>query len=98
MKMEEPWRYAAHLVGGWCELLEKACVEGLCHSGCHWLKIGCICEACGRSMARMEAQRAWLKAEEECRAFERREIASGGVERWCVMEMQRRRNRRHLVL
>ena len=97
-KMEEPWRYNAHLVGGWCLLLERACVDGSCHNDCHWMKVGCLCEACGRSLVRMDALRTWLKTEEEYREFERREMAKGTLRRGLVSRMRRRRTRRSRVM
>ena len=97
-KMEDPWRHGVDEDEGWCHLRHHAGIDICCGRDCSWVRIGCLCEACGRAMRRLEAQKAFMTAEDECRAFERREVKRGEC-RWSeVRRMRRQRNRRTRVL
>ena len=97
-KMEDPWRHGGDEVEGWCFIRNRAGVDICCGRDCSYLRVGCLCEGCGLAMRRLEAQKAFMTAEDECRAFERREVKRGEC-RWSeVRRMRRQRNRRTRVL
>ena len=97
-KEEDPWRYEAANTGGWALRLYDAGDDMCCFNNCRTLCVGCLCEACARGLARLEAVNALIETEMAVRVWEEREVRAGRWDRQQVEAERCNRNRRRRFL